>query len=324
MSSPTDFSPEDIRLMQGLARKVSGLRPEVVNNGATVGQLAWAYGKDNATLGSTWRRRLWSDAGEVLAWGWIFLPYKVKRSDGQFNEVKRAHMAWQVHPERPELLDEVLDWYDTEASGADRTTDVRAADKDALLRLAAHGYQLHEQQASDDGYWQQMNTRELTDLEQPVLPTGFRFRTAGEAGAEAAVQAHVDAWHPSSFTSRSYEGVRAMWPYREDLHILVEAPDGTMASTAIIWLDPHNRSAEFEPVGTHQAYQQRGLGKALLQHGLHVARAAGAIRMTVSCLGGAAHQAARGLYHSVGFRPFTQDAPQIKHAPHVRPGAGNC
>ena len=75
------------------------------------------------------------------------------------------------------------------------------------------------------------------------------------------------------------------------------------------------RSAEFEPVGTHQAYRQQGLSSALLQHGRHEARSAGATRITVNCLGGAVHQAARGLYYSVGFQAFTRDVPQVKHAP---------
>jgi len=40
--------------------------------------------------------------------------------------------------------------------------------------------------------------------------------------------------------------------YRGDLHVLVEAPDGTMASATIMWLDEANKTAEFEPVGTHR------------------------------------------------------------------------
>ncbi|WP_210234817.1 MULTISPECIES: hypothetical protein [unclassified Mesorhizobium] len=37
-------------------------------------------------------------------------------------------------------------------------------------------------------------------------------------------------------------------------------------------------------------------------------------RMLVACLGAPAHAAARNMYHSVGFRPFTRDLPQIKRA----------
>ena len=108
------------------------------------------------------------------------------------------------------------------------------------------------------------------------------------------------------------QGVRQTAAYRGDLHILVEAPDGTMASSTIMWLDEANRTAEFEPVGTHPDYRRLGLGRAMLLHGMHLARAAGATHMTVACLGAPGHPKARGLYYSVGFRELSRDAPLIK------------
>ncbi|WP_329594955.1 hypothetical protein OG195_40210 [Streptomyces sp. NBC_01362] len=79
----------------------------------------------------------------------------------------------------------------------------------------------------------QLDERDLTDVEQPKLPHGFRFRTADEAGPKAAVQAHPDAWAPSTYTEEAYQCVRRTAPYSGDLHILVEAPDGTIASSTI-------------------------------------------------------------------------------------------
>ncbi|MGW0732366.1 GNAT family N-acetyltransferase [Streptomyces sp. NPDC002851] len=149
-------------------------------------------------------------------------------------------------------------------------------------------------------------------MQQPVLPDGFWFCTADEAGPQAAVQAHLDAWAPSTYTAEGYQGVWQTAGYRGGLHILVEAPNGTMASSTIMWLDEANRTAEFEPVGTHQDYRRRGLAGAMLLHGMHLARAAGATHMTVACLGAPGHLQARGLYYSVGFREFTRDAPLIK------------
>ena len=130
----------------------------------------------------------------------------------------------------------------------------------------------------------------------------------------AAVRAHVDAWAPSTYTAEGYEGVRRMAAYRSDLHILVEAPDGTMAASTIMWLDEANKTAEFEPVGTHPDYRRLGLGSAMLLHGRRLARDAGATHMTVGCYGAPGRPEARGLYYGVGFRPFTRDAPLIKPA----------
>ncbi|HEX3649840.1 MAG TPA: GNAT family N-acetyltransferase [Pseudonocardiaceae bacterium] len=312
MGDVIEFSPADVRLMQGLAAKVWRVRPELTNNECGVGVLAWIYGKDHAVQGDTWRRRFWYDGDDVVGWGWLYLPYKVMRSDGNYNEITHAYLAWQVHPDRPELLDDILDWGDARAGGVELRSVARAVDTDALVRLARHGYVLDEKTAAEDGYWLQMNVRDLTDIPGPVLPDGFRFRDAADVGPEAAVRAHRDAWHPSSFTDVGYAGVRSMWPYREDLHVLVEAPDGTMVASTIMWLDDANRVAEFEPVGTHPRYRRLRLGSALLYHGMHRARAAGAGTMIVNCLGGSAHPAARGLYYGVGFRQFTRDVPQVR------------
>ena len=160
---------------------------------------------------------------------------------------------------------------------------------------ACLAYQVH-------GSWTRLNERDLTDLEQPVLPDGYRFRTADETGPQAAVRAHLDAWAPSAYSAESYEGVRRTAAYRGDLHLLVEAPDGTMAASTIMWLDEVNRTAEFEPVGTHPDHRRRGLARAVLLHGTHRTRAAGATHMTVACLGAPGHPAARELYYGLGFR----------------------
>ncbi|MFD5556549.1 GNAT family N-acetyltransferase [Streptomyces sp. NPDC127068] len=311
----TDFAPltaADVRLMQGLAQRVTAVRRDLVNADASFGELAWNWGKGQAAHSAGWRRRLWFSDGDLVAWGWAFLPYRVRRSDGSVREVTDAYLAYQVHPDHPGLVDEVIDGYEGVAGNVERTVVPSAADGYALERWAAHGYATDPAALGDTGSWTQLNERDLTELERPLLPDGFRFRTADEAGPEAAVRAHQDAWAPSTYTAESYEGVRLTAGYRDDLHVLVEAPDGTMASSTIMWLDEANRTAEFEPVGTHPDYRRLGLGRAMLLHGMGLARAAGAARMTVACLGAPGHPQARGLYYGVGFRELSRDAPLIK------------
>ena len=302
----------DVQLMQGLAQRVTAIRLDLVNGEATFGELAWNWGKGHASDGASWRRRLWFSAGDLVAWGWAFLPHQVRRSDGSVKDVTGASLVYQVHPGHPGLVDEVIDWYDSTAADIERTVSPSAADEFARKRWAAHGYETDLASLGDAGSWTQLNERDLMAVEQPVLPHGFRFRTAGEAGPKAAVQAHLDAWAPSKYTAEGYEGVRQTAAYRGDLHILVQAPDGTMASSTIMWLDEANKTAEFEPVGTHPGYRRLGLGTAMLLHGMHLARAAGATHMTVACRGAPGHPQARGLYYSVGFRELSRDAPLIK------------
>ncbi|MCO1574410.1 GNAT family N-acetyltransferase [Crossiella sp. SN42] len=302
----------DVRLMQGLAQRVTALRPELVNSDAAYGELAWNWGKGHAADGASWPRRLWFADGELVAWGWAHLPRQVRRNDGSVRDITGAYLAYQVHPGHAELVDEVIDWYDRTAAGLERTVLPSAADEFALTRWTAHGYQPDTAALGDTGDWTQLNERDLTEIETPVLPPGFRFRTAEETGQEAAVQAHVDAWAPTTYTAESYQGVLRTPPYRGDLHVLVEAPDGTMAASTIMWLDEVNRTAEFEPVGTHPGYRRLGLARAMLLHGMHLARAAGANHMTVACLGAPGHPRARGLFYGVGFRELSRDAPLIK------------
>lgn len=315
--APQGFGAAEIRLMQGLAQEVTLLRPEVLEGGATVGELAWIFGKGRALVGDTWRQRMWrrtDGSGRLDAWAWVELPYTVRRSDGSEATSDRANLIWQVHPKRPELLDEILDWYREQADGLDRSVIPQDGDADMLARLPAHGYLLDTEDAGDDGDWHQFNRRPLRGLEGPTLPAGFRFRTARDVGPTAAARAHIDAWHPSTFTETSMAGVQACWPYREDLHVLVEAPDGTLVASAIIWCDPVSRTAEFEPVGTHRAYRRQGLATALLWHGMHQVRDAGADTMLVACVGAASNTAARDLYYGVGFEPFARDVPYIRRA----------
>lgn len=309
-----DFDPTELRLMQGLAQQVMALRPELANGDATVGELAWVWAKDFDALSRFWRHRLWFVDGQLAAWAWVHLPYRVPRSDGTFREAKAANLIWQVHPDRPELLAGILGWYDDVAGNVDRLLTVQSADVQAHAIVAAHGYQFDAEAGSDSGSWVQFNVRDLMDVPEPVPPEGFRFRTAADVPVAAAVRAHRDAWHPFSLTEAAFERVQRTWPYRADLHPLIEAPDGTLAATAIIWLDEATQTAEFEPVGTHRDFRRQGLGTALQLYGMHLARAAGANRMLVACLGAPAHPAARNLYYGVGFRAFTRDLPQIKAA----------
>jgi len=59
---------ENVQLMQGLAQRVTAVRPELVNSDATFGELAWIWSKGNAADGGTWPGRLWFSGGELVAW----------------------------------------------------------------------------------------------------------------------------------------------------------------------------------------------------------------------------------------------------------------
>src|SRR5262245_12894390 len=147
----------DIPVMQGLAQRVTAGRPREISAGASYGELAWVWGKGNALYGATWPRRLWFAGGELVAWGWAFLPHRVRRGDGSVREVTGAALSYQVGPGHPELVDEVIDWYDRVAAGLERTVTPTDAEEFALKRWAAHGYVADERALADDGDWTQLN-----------------------------------------------------------------------------------------------------------------------------------------------------------------------
>ncbi|WP_020658625.1 GNAT family N-acetyltransferase [Amycolatopsis benzoatilytica] len=314
MTNDDLLTAADVQLMQVLAQRVTAERPELINSDASYGELAWNWGRAHAGQGASWRRRLWFAGPDLVAWGWAQLPRSVRRSDGSVKDITGAYLALQVHHDHAALVDEVIEWFDGVADGLERTVLPGAADEFGLRRWTAHGYSPDPEGLGDNGFWTMLNERDLVSVETPALPDGYRFRTADEAGPDAAVQAHLAAWGVVAYSRESYEGLRATPPYRGDLHILVEAPDGTMAASTIMWLDEVNKTVEFEPVGTHPDHRRLGLGRAMLLHGMGRARAAGATHATVACLGAPGDPRAKGLYHGLGFREICRDLPMIKHA----------
>jgi ribosomal protein S18 acetylase RimI-like enzyme len=291
----------ELRAMQQLAQAVWTADPAMMNTGASVGELAWSWGAGRRLHATEWRHRLWFDGDLIAAWGWFSAPEMIRVADDRW-ELSPTSLVWQVHPDHPELLDDVLEWFDHEAGGAHRCVTARAADRGAIERLGRHGY-LHDPGAP----WSQLNRRPLRELEAPVLPAGFRLRTGVEVDPAAAVAVERAAWHPSQFTLESLLDVRSTWPYHDDLAVFVQAPAGMLVASALEWYDEINRTAELEPVGTDPGYRRLGLGRAVSVFGLHQARASGATDAVVSCRGDENYPVPRRLYGSIGFGELTRD-----------------
>src|ERR1700740_3414557 len=88
----------DVQLMQGLAQRVTAVRPDLVNSDAPFGELPWIWGKEYASHGGTWPCRLWFSGGELVAWGWAYLPHQVRRIDGSVHGgLGRAMLLHGMH-----------------------------------------------------------------------------------------------------------------------------------------------------------------------------------------------------------------------------------
>ncbi len=104
------------------------------------------------------------------------------------------------------------------------------------------------------------------------------------------------------------ERLRACSCYRPDLDLRILADDGTVAAYCLCWLDARNGVGLFEPVRTEDAFQRRGLGRALIAEGITrlTARGAATIRLTRAADGDIAARLYRGAsfvdtYRKLGY-----------------------
>ena len=86
--------------------------------------------------------------------------------------------------------------------------------------------------------------------------------------------------------------------YDPALDLAVEAADGEVAGYALFWFDSVTKVGLVEPMRVEDAYQRRGLARAILAAGLDRLAKRGARRLKV----GYVTDAARQLYVGAGFR----------------------
>ena len=94
------------------------------------------------------------------------------------------------------------------------------------------------------------------------------------------------------------ERLRRLSLYDPALDLAVLTPTGEVAGYALFWSDPVTRVGLLEPMRTEDAWQRRGLARALLAAGLDRLARRGAAWLKV----GFSTDAARDLYLGAGFR----------------------
>jgi GNAT superfamily N-acetyltransferase len=137
-----------------------------------------------------------------------------------------------------------------------------------------------------------MNSESRPDLS--ALPEGFVLVDRAQGR---------DSPHP--MRGRSGEGVEARLRqcslYDPGLDLAVVTPDGQAAGYALFWFDPVTEVGLVEPMRVEDAYQRRGLARAMLTAGLDRLAKRGARRLKV----GYATETARRLYVGAGFQVTT-------------------
>jgi len=228
------------------------------------------------------RMSVWFADGEVVAWG--------RTGYGQLDLI--------VDPTRPDLADEVLDWAEEPV-----TVTIMDTEKDLGEVLGRRGYSVDLA-----GPFFEAHSRDLADLPPiPDPPAGFTVRAVrGPADAAAWVAIHRDVWHPSTFDDAGHRAMTADWPYRPDVDIVVEAPDGRFVAYCLGWYDEVNQVGLFEPVGTREDHRRRGLSRLAGIAALHAFRQAGGRTAIVVPRGDDGYPIPKQVYRALGFTPHAR------------------
>ena len=212
-----------------------------------------------------------------------------------------ADVFVEIHPNYRHFEEEMWAWAE-EHHAAGRPEGA------AVWRLETnvYGYDTQRAELLSQRGWQNlghhMNKRRCSlerDIPAVGLPPGYSIRTVGEGNVKAWA-AVIGAAFNNTLSTAARCRVWLRTPTKH-LDLVAVGPDGTLASFCIAWFDEENRIGMFEPVGTHPAHRQRGLGKAVVSEGLRRLQELGA---TVAFVGAGTGIAPNRLYESVGFTEF--------------------
>jgi predicted N-acetyltransferase YhbS len=250
-------------------------------------QPAWEYMHSHPALDGSALDRIgiWEDAGEIVA----VVHY----------ELALGEVFFQVHPDYSELKCEMLDYAEKRLFGISeagrRTVQAFVNDIDpqfeALVR--SRGYR----RAPD-------HDRPLSRLSIPdpfpkiAPPDGFRLKSLQEDNDLQRIDRvlwrgfdHEGEPPPESIEDR--KKMQSVPNFRQDLHIVVQAPKGHFVSYSGTWFERTNRYAYVEPVATDPDYRRRGLGRAAVLEGIRRCGESGA---TVAYVG-----SDLAFYMAIGF-----------------------
>jgi ribosomal protein S18 acetylase RimI-like enzyme len=131
-----------------------------------------------------------------------------------------------------------------------------------------------------------------------VLPDGFRLKSLQEDNDLFKIDRVL--WrgfnHEGEPSPDSLEGRKKMQSgpnFRQELNIVVEAPNGQFVSYSGTWFEPTNHYGYVEPVATDPDYRRRGLARAAVLEGI---RRCGELGATVAYVG-----SDLAFYRAIGF-----------------------
>lgn len=265
-------------------------------------------------LGFNWEVRHWDgnhyhDSDPVTAGSWRGKITVWEDADGRL--VGAAHDAGtlgypqlQIHPDyRAELEPDMIAWSEDHLAGTTEDGQRFAAftvyeyDFPRRSLLEARGYE-----KTPDSWVHRRMVLGERPLPPMALAAGYTLRTLDPADPDACDR--LAALLNAAFNRTFHQGAdvarfgRHAPCFRQDLHLVAVAPDGSFAAHVGTIYDEPNRRALYEPVCTHPDHRRHGLAQSLMREGMRRVQALGGRQITVET--GDAVPANR-LYESLGF-----------------------
>jgi ribosomal protein S18 acetylase RimI-like enzyme len=248
-----------------------------------VGDLQWWWRDDeyaDPTKQVFWENRRGTTGGFVLlSQAYRSLDYEILLRLGQ-SPIVQDIVAWGLH--------RLCELAEADPSQSPYTLFMRQ-DHQTFHHMARHlGFR-----ATEEALVQTILDLRTGILAVPV-PAGYQVRSIqpGDLVAGKPPVLHISA--------AMYRRVQETSLYREDMHLVVVAPDTRIAAECICWVDPVNGIGVFEPVRTQEGFERRGLARAMMAEGLRNMAARGVRWAKVSHY--RCNTAAAALYRAVGFR----------------------
>jgi mycothiol synthase len=248
--------------------------------------------EENPVLNPKWQRtiRLWETADGHLA--------------GAVNKYGKSLFYLQLHPDYREVEEKMIAWAEAALAYTDPEsqlrlihTEVYEYDAPRLRILETRGYE----KLPEGGVFRRMRfgNRPLPEVS---MAEGYVLRPIRHEDLEDCQRLAdlLNAAFNRTFHNAGefYQFARLAPSFRQDLHLVAEAPDGTFAAHVAAIYDEVNQRGLYEPVCTHPQHRRKSLAQTLMFECLHRLEAIGAQEVTVET-GDA--EPANALYDTIGF-----------------------
>jgi ribosomal protein S18 acetylase RimI-like enzyme len=133
------------------------------------------------------------------------------------------------------------------------------------------------------------------------IPTGYTITHVDDTTNDSRAACQRSAFNSTKMTGEIYCHVRTLPSYTTHWDRIIVNSANEVVAFCTIWVDAVSGHALFEPVGCHQAYQRRGLTRALICQSLQDLAIAGVRTAHVMSVSDVNNPAVH-LYRSCGFQ----------------------